>query len=141
MGKGEETSGGRKKRSLLADAFEAVAAAVYLDAGFDKAYKVIFSFLQDDIELLSLEGNHRDYKSRLQEHTQNRLGCTPRYKVVSEEGPDHDKTFEVQLTIKGRKMGAGHGRSKKVAEQHAARTALNRLLEKEERDRQTSDKV
>lgn len=131
MGKGEESSGGRAKRSLLANAFEALAAAVYLDAGFNKTYKVMISSLRPDIERLSLGGNQRDYKSKLQEHTQNRLGCVPHYEVVSEDGPDHDKTFEVQLVIEGRKIGSGRGKSKKVAEQRAAREALTHLLETE----------
>jgi ribonuclease III len=129
MGQGEESSGGRKKRSLLANTFEAVAAAIYLDGGFDKAHKIILSFLKEDIEKVSIGGNQRDYKSRLQEYTQNRLGCIPRYRVVGEAGPDHNKVFLIQLTLEGRIMGNGRGKSKKVAEQRAAREALTQLLE------------
>ncbi len=134
MGKGEESSGGRKKHSLLANAFEAVAAAIYIDGGFDDAYRVILSFLEQDIEKVSVGGNQRDYKSRLQEYTQNRLGCVPRYRVVSEEGPDHKKVFLVKLTLEGRVIGSGRGKSKKVAEQHAAREALTELLGKDTED-------
>ncbi len=134
MGKGEESSGGRKKHSLLANAFEAVAAAIYLDGGFNEAYRIILPFLEQDIEKVSLGGNQGDYKSRLQEYTQNRLGCVPRYRVVSEEGPDHKKVFLVQLALEGRVIGSGRGKSKKVAEQHAAREALTELLEKDIED-------
>jgi ribonuclease III len=134
MGKGEESSGGRKKRSLLTNAFEAVAAAVYLDGGFERSYHVILSFLRQDIERLSLAAHHDDYKSALQEYTQSRLGSVPHYRVVSEEGPDHKKTFLVELTIGGRSLGSGRGRSKKVAEQKAAREALDRLLDEDKND-------
>lgn len=134
LGKGEESSGGRKKRSLLANAFEALAAAIYLDGGFDKAYEILLPILKEDIERVSLGKHHGDFKSKVQEYTQNRLGCVPVYRVIKERGPDHSKTFEVELMVNDEKLGQGRGRSKKTAEQRAAKEALFNLLRMEKQE-------
>lgn len=124
LGRGEEGSGGRTKTSILSNTFEAVAAAVYLDCGFEKTYK----FLENIFEPLAEEGIksviYKDYKTALQEICQSRFKETPRYILVNETGPDHDKVFEINLTIAGMITTTGTGKSKKEAEQQAARRAL-----------------
>lgn len=129
LGKGEEASGGRAKPSLLANAFEALMAAIYLDGGFVKAVVLIRRLFTPLIE----EGyrTYRDYKTTLQQLSQQTFKETPRYALIREYGPDHDKTFEVQLTIADRITTTGAGKNKKEAEQRAAEEAiriLNRLL-------------
>lgn len=122
LGKGEERTGGRDKSSLLADAFEAVIAAVYLDGGFAAAEALIGHLLQQRIENVEITGFY-DFKTRLQEAAQARLKATPEYRVVAEEGPDHDKTFVIAVEINGREWGRAAGKSKKAAEQRAAADA------------------
>lgn len=126
LGHGEERSGGRSKPSILADSFEAVMAAIYLDGGFDSAFKTVSRHFY---RLLSKTDLYRDYKTRLQELTQERLRCTPVYSLKSASGPDHARVFEVELQIEGRLYGTGKGKTKKEAEQEAAREALERLME------------
>lgn len=124
IGKGEEVTGGRNKPSLLSDAYEAVLGAIYLDRGFDKAKKVIRKHFA---EVLKNAGNvdfYKDYKTRLQEVSQSAYKTIPRYKLVSESGPDHKKLFVVDLVIGTKTFGRGAGHSKKSAEQNAAKTAL-----------------
>jgi len=123
LGRGEEQTGGRRKPSLLADALEAVLAAVYLDAGFQRVFEVGRSLFGARLEGLAVAGT-ADFKTRLQEHAQGTLRETPRYQVVGERGPDHDKTFEVAILLAGRELARGEGRSKKEAEQRAAERAL-----------------
>lgn len=123
LGRGEELSGGRNKNSLLANVFEAVAGAVYLDSNMETANAVFLPLLQDEINQYARTSNFRDYKSDLQEYTQVKLGCIPAYKVVKEIGPDHSKTFEVMVFVKNQGHGMGRGRSKKEAEQAAAKIA------------------
>ena len=123
LGKGELQSDGRDKPSILADAFEAVLAAVYLDGGFDAAFQLIenrFSFL---IRSRGLDMTALDYKSRLQELIQTNQNDMPVYTVTGEIGPDHEKTFHVQLKAGGL-MTEGEGKSKKMAEQNAAKKAI-----------------
>lgn len=127
LGRGEEQTGGRNKDSLLADCLEALIAAVYLDAGKDGAALLILRFFEDLIKKTCAAGGTFDYKTGLQELCQERLKILPEYRVVSESGPDHQKQFEVELLIKGRLSGRGTGRSKKEAEQRAAKEALERL--------------
>lgn len=130
LGKGEEQTGGREKDSLLADAFEALMAAVYLDGGFDVVYQLILRYLQPHIDTFPVSRRRRDYKSELQEYTQNRLGCVPHYQVVSASGPDHKKLFEVEILVQGKLLGRGKGSSKKGAEQRAAQVALEAFKER-----------
>lgn len=123
LGRGEEASGGRKKASILADAMEAVIAAVYLDGGIDVARDVILRLWGPLVAARAAEPGKRDYKTRLQEELAAR-GLRPRYRVT-ESGPDHAKTFEAQLEVDGKPAGTGEGKSKKEAEQAAAAEALD----------------
>jgi ribonuclease-3 len=122
LGRGEERTGGRSKPSLLADAFEAVIAAVYLDGGFDAARQLVDRLLSRRLSAIDTSGFH-DFKTRLQESAQAKLKSTPEYRVVGEAGPDHDKTFEVAVHIKDREWARAAGKSKKEAEQRAAAMA------------------
>lgn len=126
VGRGEELTGGRAKASLLADTFEAVLAAIYLDGSLGDVYQVILQCFQEDLNTVLHEG-YRDYKSELQEYTQEKFGCVPTYIVVRERGPDHEKVFEVELAIRRQFQGLGAGKSKKEAEQDAAHTVLAAL--------------
>ncbi len=127
LGRGEELTGGREKSSLLADALEAVVAAVYLTGGLAPVLVLIDRFLGDAFARAAAGTLDRDYKTQLQELAQSRLRSAPRYRVVAEHGPDHSKTFEVELEIGGEVIGRGSGRSKKDAEQASAKLALNVL--------------
>jgi len=127
LGKGEERSGGREKRSLLADAAEALIAAVYLDAGYDTAFRFIQTHLSKALGSISAPAANYDYKSRLQETAQAIRGQMPAYRVLHESGPDHDKTFHVEVEISGIRA-EGVGKSKKMAEQDAARQVLALLV-------------
>jgi ribonuclease-3 len=126
LGKGEEKSGGRAKPSILADAFEAILAAVYLDGGFIAAWEIVDRLLSQRIETVEFKGFY-DFKTRLQETAQARLKATPTYHVVQEIGPDHDKRFVVAVTIAQDEWARAVGRSKKEAEQMAASEAHFRL--------------
>ncbi len=127
LGRGEEQTGGRNKDSLIADCLEALIASVYLDGGRDAANKFILRFFEDTIKKTCASGGIIDYKTELQELCQERLRQLPEYRVASESGPDHQKQFEVELLIKGQVAGRGTGKSKKEAEQRAAKEALERL--------------
>ncbi len=126
LGKGEEKSGGRTKPSILADAFEAILAAVYLDGGFSAAQDMASRLLAHRIETVEFKGFY-DFKTRLQETSQARLRSTPTYRVVQELGPDHDKRFVVAVTIGEDEWARAVGKSKKEAEQMAAAEAHFRL--------------
>lgn len=123
MGRGELQSGGREKNSILADALEALLAAVYLDGGFDAAFAAVNRHFSDPIENVALFEETQDYKSRIQERVQASGKPAPVYRIVQESGPDHDKTFEAELTI-GEISARGMGKSKKTAEQAAAQKAI-----------------
>ena len=123
LGKGEAQTLGREKNSILADSFEALTAAIYLDGGFETAYKIIENKLQPLVEQLDTADSNYDYKSRLQERVQIDSGTIPNYSIIREEGPDHDKTFWVALKVVDIET-EGSGKSKKTAEQDAARKAL-----------------
>jgi len=131
LGKGEEGSGGRMKASLLANAFESVIAAMYLDGGFDRTAAFIGRLFEPLIEEGDISAVYRDYKTAVQEITQILFREMPRYVVISATGPDHDKRFETSLMIGERVIAKGMGRSKKEAEQQAARTALEELRKTE----------
>jgi ribonuclease III len=126
LGKGEEQTGGRKKASILADACEALIASVYLDGGFAAAFEACRRLFEPRFAGLEQPGRG-DHKTRLQELAQGRLKETPRYGVVEEKGPDHEKVFVVAVTVGGRELARGEGRSKKEAEQRAAATAIDGL--------------
>jgi len=126
LGKGEEKSGGRTKPSILADAFEAILAAVYVDGGFVAAVEMVDRLLAQRIETVEFKGFY-DFKTRLQETSQARLKATPTYRVVQELGPDHDKRFVVAVTIGSDEWARAVGKSKKEAEQMAAAEAHFRL--------------
>lgn len=128
LGRGEEKTGGRKKQALLADGYEAVIAAIYLDGGIDEARVFVLREFADDLEdVRSPEFWGRDYKSALQELVQSRELPLPDYTVASESGPDHRKIFHVEVRVSGELMGAARGPSKKAAEQEAAHKAIERL--------------
>ncbi len=124
LGKGEELSGGRTKVSLLANAYEALAGAIYCDSDLQTASSTLLPVLKNEIRKYTDMRRFRDYKSDLQEYTQNKLVCIPIYKVIKETGPDHEKQFEVVVLIQDKILGRGNGRSKKEAEQAAAKMAL-----------------
>jgi ribonuclease III len=135
LGKGEENSGGRGKPSLLANAFEAVIAAVYLDGGFYKTYGFIETLFANLFAEKGLSGSYTDYKTALQELSQEYFKEIPKYSLTHEDGPDHDKTFEMKLSLAGVITTTGRGKTKKTAEQDAARKALEQMrdIEKEEK--------
>ena len=122
LGRGEDASGGRDKPSILADAMEAVIAAVYLDGGWPAAQRVVLALLGDRIAVAAAGPGGHDFKTRLQELAARRYEQLPRYGVRS-EGPDHSKRFYATVTLAGEVRGRGEGRSKKQAEQAAARAA------------------
>lgn len=128
LGKGEKASGGSDRDSILADATEAVIAAIYLDGGFDQAKDFILSNLRDTIAK-NIDGNiFRDYKTILQEIIQGNNGKIS-YKLVGESGPDHNKEFEMQVKCGQETIGIGKGKNKKEAEKEAARDALVKMGE------------
>jgi ribonuclease-3 len=124
LGRGEETSLGRMKPSLLANAFESIVAAMYLDAGFDRTAAFVGRLFEPLIEEGAKSARYRDYKTAAQEVCQMRFHEIPRYTVLSETGPDHDKRFEIGLVLGERVIATGKGRNKKEAEQRAAQAAL-----------------
>ncbi len=126
LGRGEEGSGGRTKASILADAFEAILGAVYLDAGWEAAERLVLSQLGAAIEHAGEEPDDFDHKSRLQERAVRDGEGTPRY-IVEGSGPDHDRAYVAEVFLGGKSMGKGEGRSKKDAEQEAARRAWEEL--------------
>jgi ribonuclease III len=131
LGRGEEKTGGRDKPALLADGFEAVVAAIYLDGGLDPAREL----LKKTVLLLASENGERisesDRKSALQEFLQGRGGQLAEYRLAGESGPDHQKTFLVEVWVRGERMSSAEGSTKKEAEQKAARQALEKLLQAE----------
>ena len=124
LGKGEESSGGRKKNSLLANAYEALAGAVYFDSNLEKAMGLYIPILGKEIAKYAEKDRFRDYKSELQEYTQTHFNCIPNYNIVAEKGPAHEKEFEVVVVIQQTIRGRGNGKSKKESEQGAAKSAL-----------------
>ena len=131
LGRGEELTGGREKSSLLADAMEAVVAALYLGGGLAPVLALLDRFLGEAFERAAAGTLDRDYKTQLQELAQSRVHASPRYRVVAERGPDHSKVFDVEAELRGQVVGRGSGRSKKDAEQAAAKMALEALASAE----------
>jgi dsRNA-specific ribonuclease len=126
LGKGEIQTHGREKNSILADTYEALIAAVYLDGGFDAAFRFIETNFLPMMDRQHSTTNNYDYKSQLQELVQVSHGAMPDYKIIREDGPDHDKTFWVELRVLDIET-QGSGKNKKTAEQEAARKALEIL--------------
>jgi ribonuclease III len=126
LSKGEEDSGGRKNSSLLANTFEALTGAIYLDSGLTAAERFLEKSLIPSIEQVLNSKNYKDYKSKLQEKVQEKLKISPVYSLLSSTGPDHAKTFEIAVTVDGRELGKGTGHSKQEAEQEAAKAALEK---------------
>lgn len=132
MGRGEEQSGGRERKSLLADTFEALVGALYLDQGLEKVRAwLVERFIEPALANMEKLDLLKDPKSRFQEEAQMRFGITPVYELVSEEGPDHAKIFTMQVRLGDEVWGVGRGRSKQEATQAAAEEALRRLAEVE----------
>ncbi len=127
LGRGEEQTSGREKTSLLADAYEAILGGIYLDRGFKQAVQVIRDHYSKLLGTKPPEDFFQDHKTELQERCQSLFRAIPRYKLVAERGPDHDKTFLVEIYIRNELMGAGTGHNKKEAEQLAAKEALEKL--------------
>lgn len=121
LGKGEDAGGGRSRPSILADAMEAVLAAVYLDGGIGEARKLVRTLILDGGDMPI---NGRDYKTALQELVQRETGQVLTYRLTGEQGPDHAKIFSIEVELNGTAVGAGDGRSKKEAEQAAAKAAI-----------------
>ena len=124
LGRGEDSTGGRNRPSVVSDAFEAVIAAIYIDGGMEAVKPYILRFIKDAVKR---ETSFKDNKSLLQEEIQKVKGNTLAYEEVGEEGPDHDKTFVFRVKLNGEVIGEGKGKSKKEAEQNAAGNALDKL--------------
>ena len=129
LGKGEELTGGRTRPSILADAFEALIAAIYLDSNLERVREWLLGQLYDIIQLSASGRSFKDYKTILQEEVQAHGETNIAYEIVGESGPDHRKMFAVNVLIGGKVCGSGEGTSKKNAEQNAAKNALERYRE------------
>ena len=130
LGKGEDASGGRGKRNNLADAYEALTAAVYLDRGFEAARSFVLSCFIADIQAIK-EGKHSpNFKAMLQELTQAEFKTLPEYEIIEATGPDHDKIFCVSVSLGDVLLAVGSGKTKKTAESEAARIAYGKLTSK-----------
>ena len=126
LGHGEEQGGGRSRDSILADAMESVIAACFLDGGLDAALEVVRRFILVEVPVTKL--HNVDYKTQLQELVQQKKNQALTYTLVGQSGPDHDKSFDVEVSLNGQVVGSGSGSSKKRAEQDAARAAIGKLF-------------
>lgn len=131
MSRGEKKGSERARQQILANAFEAVIGSIYLERGYDDAASFIHKHITSKLQSILSEGSWRDPKSHLQEVSQRRDGATPVYKVLSEEGPDHEKIFTLGIYVNNRLMGQGVGPSKQFAQQEAARAALVKYQQEE----------
>ncbi|MFP4484268.1 MAG: ribonuclease III [Spirochaetaceae bacterium] len=129
IGRGEEYSGGRTKKALLADAMEAIIGAYFLDSGLKKSRKFILEQIVPEIDKVRENRHRKDYKTLLQELAQKRFKTYPKYTLIKKTGPDHSKTFWMQVQVNDRAYGPGKGRNKKEAEQQAAQLAYEALGE------------
>jgi ribonuclease-3 len=127
LGRSERKMGGQERPAILADSVEAVIAAIYLDGGIEQAEKFIIQSLKEDIEIATKHVGDKDYKTVLQEKLQEHGDVKIEYEIIKEEGPDHNKSFEVQVSCNGKKLAKGKGRSKKEAQMNAAQKALEKL--------------
>ena len=124
LGKSEVITGGSKRPAILADSVEAVIAAMFIDGGLEPAKKFIIENLKDEIEIATKHVGEKDYKTVLQEELQKNGEVKIEYKIINESGPDHDKTFEAEVSLNGKVLATGVGKSKKEAEMQAAKKAL-----------------
>ena len=127
LGKGEEHTGGRTKKSLLADAFEALLGAVYIDGGYEPARKLVMGLFKEKVDTIIFSREFHDFKTELQEKTQLLFNSIPEYQIIKQEGEEHKKVFTVEVYVAGEKFGRGTGKSKKEAETIAAQEALSRF--------------
>jgi ribonuclease-3 len=127
LGKGEDRSGGRGKKAILADAFEALIGALYLDSGYRAASIFVSPHIRAEIRRVLEKNYYRDYKSLLQELCQHEFHSYPEYRMVKRSGPEHERFFWMEVTVQGKVFGPGMGRNKKSAEQEAARMAFEAL--------------
>ena len=126
LGRGEELSGGRERASILADAFESILGAIYLDRGFEYVQAFLLNIMQTKIDDVCIHGIFSDFKSSLQEYLQGRGEADVLYREISSSGPEHNKTFNCEVLLNGVVIGAGSGHRKKDAEQNAAKSALEK---------------
>ena len=126
LGRGEEHTGGRMRESILADAVEAIIAAVYLDGGLSVAKNIIDKYILANLQSMKTHPMS-DYKTALQEYVQRKSGQTLAYELISESGPDHQKSFTMQVCLNDKPIGIGHGHTKKEAEQYAAKNGLEEI--------------
>jgi ribonuclease-3 len=127
LGEGESQRSGRRRPSLLASSFEALTGALYLDLGFDQVRDWLIRVAEPELELELPIGSLKSPKSRLQEHTQRRTGGRPEYRLVHATGPDHEKSFRVEVWVDGQRLGSGEGPSRRIAETAAAAEAMDQL--------------
>ncbi len=127
LGKSQQGNGGTQKSSILANTYEALIGAIFMDSGFDRALKIIQEHFEPFLQGKTSSAIFDDYKSLLQIYSQQSHGVSPQYRVVNESGPDHDKRFQASVTIADEVKGLGWGKSKKEAEQEAARNALEEI--------------
>ncbi len=127
LGEGEDQSGGRNRDTILSDALEALVGAIYLDKGLDKVKKFIKQFIINDVKKFRNKPIPINYKSKLLEYIQDTTQTIPKYRIINERGPDHNKTFTVEVFVEGRSYGIGKGKSKKKAEQNAAQAAISKI--------------
>lgn len=127
LGKGEENTGGRTRSSILSDAFEALIGAIYIDGGISAARRFILRYMEDIYQDIDRQNEFRDYKTMFQEIIQKQSDQKISYRILDERGPDHDKTFTAQVLVGNEPYGEGTGRSKKEAEQNAAKDAINNM--------------
>ncbi|MDB2562016.1 ribonuclease III [Sulfurimonas sp.] len=125
----EENNGGREKSSLLSNAFEAVIGAIYLESGLKVVEQIAIDLIEKNHKEISLDSLFSDYKTLLQELTQSLFGVTPEYDVVASRGPDHQKEFEIAVSIQDKEYAKAIGKSKKIAQQEAAKIAIEMLKE------------
>ena len=130
IGRGEEYSGGRSKKAILADCLEAIIGAYYLDSGLKDTRVFILTHIVPEIMKVIEDRHDKDYKTLFQEFVQKKYKTYPKYKLIKKIGPDHDKTFVVEVKIKEKTLGCGEGKNKKTAEQNAARIAYTDCLSK-----------
>jgi ribonuclease-3 len=128
----EDNNGGREKSSLLSNAFEAIMGAIYLEAGLQRVQQIAIKLIEENHQEISLDSLFRDFKTTLQELTQARFGITPEYKVIASRGPDHKKEFEVAVYIEDKEYARAIGKSKKIAQQEAAKLAVDILKEEKQ---------
>lgn len=131
LSENEIKSGGQRRKSNVANAFEALIGAVFLDAGLGKSRDMVIDMLREEIEKVSKAGYISDYKSALQEYAQKRKYDLPQYRVIKESGPKHRRVFWMEVKVRGRRYGVGRGANKKEAEQRAAAMGLKRIKQEE----------